>query len=149
MKNIVVCSTIFDTSLVGGYHFPRQILELNNQSDKYRIWLLTEDLNENKGQRNENLETYIRKVHYKYPSFLFPFTHFIHNWAYYRAIRRFQKEKNIDAIIFSQACYGVLSRILLPKSIKMTGIIHDTDSLIRDIIICWIFQSPIQSIFKG
>lgn len=129
MKNIVVCSTIYDTRVVGGYHFPHQILELNNQSDTYKIWILTEDLVEKGGQRNEILETYIRKVNYKYPSLLFPLTHFLHNWVYYRAICRFQKEQKIDAIIFNQACYSVLSRILLPKNIAMAGIVHDTDSL--------------------
>lgn len=129
MKNIVVCSSIFETNLVGGYHFPHQILEINNQSDKYRIWLLTEDFTGKGGQRNEKLNTFIRKVNYKYPSSLFPLTHFLHNWVYYRAVLRFQKEKKIEAIIFNQAAYGVFSRLLVPRKIKIIGIVHDTNSL--------------------
>ena len=129
MKNILVCACDYDTGTSGAYHFSHYILELNKLTDDYRIWLLTDDFDINAAQRKENSTMYIRKVPFDYSPYLFPFYHFLRNWAYYKAIRRFRKNNNVDAVLFSQAFYGVLSRLLLSRSIKMAGIIHDAYSL--------------------
>ncbi|MBL7813565.1 MAG: glycosyltransferase family 4 protein [Saprospiraceae bacterium] len=130
MKNILVCAVDYDIGSSGAYHFSHYILEINDiLNAPYRIWLLTDDLDENVGQRNKKTMAYIQKVPFDYPSWLFPFYHFLRNWAYYKAIRRFQKENTVDAVVFSQAFYGVLSRLLLPKGIKTAGIVHDAMSL--------------------
>ena len=130
MKNILVCAVDYDLGTSGAYHFSHYILELNDlPNSAFRVWLLTEDIDENKGQRNEKTMEYIQKVTFDYPRFLFPFFYFLRNWAYYRAIRRFQKEKKVDCVIFSQAFFGVLAKISLPKRIKVVGIIHDAISL--------------------
>ena len=130
MKNILVCAVDYDIGSSGAYHFSHYILELNNLSDTpYQVWLLTEDIDKNVGQRNEKTMAYIQKVPFEYSRFLFPFFHFLRNWTYYKAVKRFQKERKIDGIIFSQAFFGVLTRLLLPKSIKIVGIIHDAISL--------------------
>lgn len=133
MKNILVCAVDYDIGSSGAYHFSHYILELNNLPDTpYQVWLLTEDIDKNVGQRNEKTMAYIQKVPFEYSRFLFPFFHFLRNWGYYKAIRQFQKEQKIDAVLFSQAFFGVLSRILLPRSIKIAGIIHDAYALERN-----------------
>ncbi len=130
MKNIIVCAVDYDLGTSGAYHFSHYILELNNLPNSgYKIWLLTEDIDKTKGQRNEKTMAFIQKVSFDYPRFLFPFFHFLRNWTYYRAIRRFQKVRNVDGVIFSQAFFGVITRLLLPENIQVAGIIHDTNSL--------------------
>jgi glycosyltransferase involved in cell wall biosynthesis len=129
MKNILICSANFDSSATGAYHFPHHLLALNTQQETYRFWVLSEDVAENRAQRNENSENYIRKVFFKHRSWLFPFLHFRRNWAYYRAIRRFQSGQAVDFVLFNQAFYGVLARLLLPRCLKMVGIVHDSFSL--------------------
>ncbi len=130
MKKILVCSADFDYGVTGAFHFARFILDINDISDRYCVWLLTEDIVENSPQRKENSLKMVRKVDIKYPSFLRPFIHYFRNWAYYRAIRRFQKEQRVDAIIFNQAMFGVAARLFLSKNIKIMGIIHDDHSLL-------------------
>ena len=129
MKNILVCACDYDVGSSGAFHFSHFILELNNESTDYRVWLLTDDFVENAKPRNEKTVLYIRKVPFNYSPKLFPVFHFLRNWAYYKAIRRFQKENNVDAVLFSQAFFGVLSRLLLPRRIKIAGIIHDAHAL--------------------
>lgn len=130
MKNILICAADYDIGTSGAYHFSHFIIELNNvPNSPYQIWLLTEDLNKKRGQRNEKTMKYIQKIPFDYSRFLFPFFIYLRNWAYYRAIRIFQKENKIDTVIFSQAFYGVLARLLLPRNIKIAGIIHDAISL--------------------
>lgn len=130
MKNILVCSADFDYGVTGAFHFARFVLDINDMSAPYRIWLLTEDIVENSPQRKEILSGMLRKVEIKYPSFLYPFVHYFRNWAYYSAIRRFQKEQKVDAVIFNQAMFGVATRWFLSKKIKIMGIIHDDHSLL-------------------
>ena len=129
MKNIVVCACDYDVGSSGAFHFSHFILELNASSTDYRVWLLTDDFVENAQPRNEKTVFYIRKVPFNYAPKLFPLFHFLRNWAYYKAIRRFQKENKVDAVLFSQAFFGVLSRLLLPRRIKIAGIIHDAYAL--------------------
>jgi colanic acid/amylovoran biosynthesis glycosyltransferase len=132
MKNILVCSADFDYGVTGAFHFARFVLDINEMSDNYRIWLLTEDIVENAPQRKEILSGMMRKVDVKYPRFLYPFAHYFRNWAYYRAIRRFQKEQQVDAVFFNQALFSVAARWFLPKKIKIMGTIHDDHSLLPD-----------------
>ena len=110
MKNILVCAVSYDSSSNGAYHFSRYILELNNLSDAYCIWILTEDIAENNAQRNEKSPFNIIKVPFNSSSFLFPFFHFLRNWAYYRAIRRFQKEKKTCLTLMCMLMHNAAAR---------------------------------------
>jgi colanic acid/amylovoran biosynthesis glycosyltransferase len=130
MKNILVCSADYAIGATGAFHFARFIRDLNGQTDRYRVYLVTEDTAD--GTPHELPETdpsTLLKVKISYPPRLFFLGLFIRNWAYFRAIQRFRKENEVAAIVFNQAMMGVLSRWLLPRRIP---IIHDDSSLLPD-----------------
>lgn len=132
MKNIIICATEYQTGTSGAFHFAQHILSINDLSSKYRISLLTEDFIEKSEQRNKKIDSFVCKVPFKCSPLLFPFFLFLRNWAYYKAIIHFQKKNKVEGVLFNQAFLGVLSKLLLPKSIKVAGIIHDSYSLERN-----------------
>jgi colanic acid/amylovoran biosynthesis glycosyltransferase len=131
MKNIIVCSVHYATGLSGSFHFARIVRDLNILTNEYKIFLLTDDFSKNKPDENSDSDTStLLTFSYKYPPQLFFVAHFIYNWLFYRAIQSFRRTHSLDAVVFNQTCFGVLTRLLLPKSIKIMGIIHDNQSII-------------------
>lgn len=120
-QKILVCTNFLDSTINGICHFPRFLLRYAAENEGHNVHIVTYDVPESR----EN----VTKIVFDYPRFLHPFTDFLVNIDYLKAVRQHLKTHEVDVVIFNTGVTGILTRLILPKKIKVLGLIHDDDSL--------------------
>jgi colanic acid/amylovoran biosynthesis glycosyltransferase len=118
---ILICTSFFEKRTNGTALFPNFALKINDLYPKHEVRIVTPDVSQSYDK--------VFKVEFKYPRPFHAFYTFLCNFSFYKAIKKIQKEYDFDVVVFNHASNGVWSRWFLEKKIKVTGIIHDDDSI--------------------
>jgi colanic acid/amylovoran biosynthesis glycosyltransferase len=114
---ILVCANSFGTRVVGPSVFNQHLFKINADYKDHDVRFLTEDTNV------ETDKIYAFKA--RYPRRLVALDFIFRQVDFYRHAKRIHKEFPFDILVFSNLKYGLLSRLLLPKSVKMIGFITE------------------------
>jgi glycosyltransferase involved in cell wall biosynthesis len=114
---ILFCTGSFKTRVTGPAVVAEQFFSINTTHPQHECHILTNDTPINTDK--------IHKIKINYPKSLGAFDFLIRQFIYYKEIRLLQKTINFDLIVFCDIKNSLLSRLLLPKSIKIIGISHD------------------------
>ena len=128
---ILFVSASFETAANGAFHFAQAFWRLNAKpSADVQVTILTEDVATDWLQNNDNpMTSNVLKLTVHVPRGLARLGHLFRNVAYFKAVRRLQKQENFDLIVFNQIFYGLLSRLLLLQNGKIAGFVHDDHGL--------------------
>jgi colanic acid/amylovoran biosynthesis glycosyltransferase len=114
---ILVCANSYGTRVVGPSVFNQHLFKINEAYKEHDVRFLTEDT---------DIETdKIYRFKANYPHRLIALDFIFRQIDFYRHAKRIYKEFPFDILIFSNLKYGLLSRLLLPKNIKMMGFITE------------------------
>jgi colanic acid/amylovoran biosynthesis glycosyltransferase len=115
--NIILCTPAFEIRVVGPAVFSHLFMKTNAANPQLDCRILTSDTSTTSDK--------IYKIKDNYPPRLSAFNFLFRQVYYYRALKEIKKEFNYDLIIFIDARHAWLSRLLLPKSVKIVGFIND------------------------
>jgi glycosyltransferase involved in cell wall biosynthesis len=111
------CANIYETGIVGPARFAEMLLRINDlYKGQHEVRILTADVSE------EQFPVY--KMNLRYPKPLRFLDMFFRGWAFYRGIRRIQKEYDYDVLFFGHAIAGIVPKFLL-RNIRVGGMITD------------------------
>jgi colanic acid/amylovoran biosynthesis glycosyltransferase len=114
---ILLCIGSYKTRVSGPAVVAEQFFSINDTHPEHESHILTNDT---------DIETpLIHKLKMNYPKQLGAFDFLMRNYFYYKEIKVLQQKKAFDVIVFGDIRCSLLTRFLLPKSIKIMGIIHD------------------------
>jgi colanic acid/amylovoran biosynthesis glycosyltransferase len=114
---ILFCTGSYKTRVTGPAVVAEQFFSINTTHPAHECHIMTNDTPINTDK--------IHKIEINYPTKLGAFDFLIRQLIYYKEIRILQKTVNFDLIVFNDIKNSLLSRLLLPKSIKIIGISHD------------------------
>ena len=114
---ILLCSGSYKTRVSGPAVVAEQFFSINSTHPAHECHILTNDTDINADK--------VHKLKMSYPSKLGAFDFLIRQWFYYKEIKVLQKQFHFDVIVFGDVRSSLLSRLLLPKSIKIIGVIND------------------------
>lgn len=121
---ILVCTNIFETTVNGPFYLPHWLLKINVLYPQHEVRIVTDDVKLGSEK--------IYKININYPKLLKNYASILDNLPFYRACRHIKKEYDFDMVFFNVATLGVLSRLLLPKNIKVWGVIHTDHYILPD-----------------
>jgi colanic acid/amylovoran biosynthesis glycosyltransferase len=114
---ILLCIGSYKTRISGPAVVAEQFFSINSSHPAHECHILTNDTDVSTDK--------VHKIKINYPSKLGAFDFLIRQYFYYKEIRVLQKQFNFDIIVFGNVLNSLLSRLLLPKSIKIIGAIND------------------------
>jgi colanic acid/amylovoran biosynthesis glycosyltransferase len=114
---ILFCTGSYKTRVTGPAVVAEQFFSINTTHPQHECHILTNDTPINTDK--------IHKIKINYPTRLGAFDFLIRQLFYYKEIRILQKTIQFDLIVFCDIRNSLLSRLLLPKSIKIMGIFND------------------------
>jgi colanic acid/amylovoran biosynthesis glycosyltransferase len=114
---ILVCANSFGTRVVGPSVFNQHLFKINEEYKEHDVRFLTEDTDVSTDK--------IYAFKSVYPRRLIALDFVFRQWDFYRHAKRIHQEFPFDALVFSNLKYGLLSSLLLPKTIKTIGFITE------------------------
>jgi colanic acid/amylovoran biosynthesis glycosyltransferase len=114
---ILICANSFGTRVVGPSVFNQHLFKINADYKEHEVRFLTEDTD------IETDKIYPFKANY--PRRLIALDFIFRQLDFYRHAKRIYKEFPFDILVFSNLKYSLLSRLLLPKNIKMMGFVTE------------------------
>ncbi len=121
---MLVVTNIFETTINGPFYLPHWLLKINALYPVHEVRIVTDDVAVPTDK--------IYKININHPHRLKNFASILDNAPFYRACRRIKKEYDYDIIFFNVATLGVLASRLLPKNIKIWGVIHTDHYILPD-----------------
>jgi colanic acid/amylovoran biosynthesis glycosyltransferase len=121
---ILVVTNIFETTVNGPFYLPHWLLKINALYPIHEVRVVTDDVAVPTDK--------IYKININHPRRLKNFASVIDNLPFYRACRRIKKEYDYDIIFFNVATLGALTSRLLPKNIKIWGVVHTDHYILPD-----------------
>ena len=121
---ILVVTNIFETTVNGPFYLPHWLLKINDLYPQHEVRIVTDDVSEPSDK--------IYKIQIKYARHLKKFASVLDNIPFYRACLKIKKEYDYDIVFFNVATLGALASRLLPKNIKIWGVVHTDHYILPD-----------------
>jgi colanic acid/amylovoran biosynthesis glycosyltransferase len=114
---ILLCIGSYKTRVTGPAVVAEQFFSINESHPVHECHILTNDTDISTDK--------VHKIKINYPSKLGAFDFLIRQLFYYKEIIVLQKQFNFDIIVFGNVQHSLLTRLLLPRSVKIIGAIND------------------------
>lgn len=116
---ILFCANIYEKAVVGPVRFAEMLLKINDwYKGVHEVKILTADTTMS--------SRFIYKMNYEPPKFFQAADTFTRGYAFYKNLKRVQKEFDFEVVIFGGAMYGLVPKLLWnDPQVKMVGLIND------------------------
>ncbi|MCB0595911.1 MAG: glycosyltransferase family 4 protein [Lewinellaceae bacterium] len=119
---ILLCSPTFQQITHGPAKFAQLLLRLEDLFPGNEVRILTEGI-------EEAIEGKVHKITLDYPRPVHALGKFLRMWPYYRAALKLRKAYPYDVLVFNDAILGMLSGWLMPKEVKVVGMLNSDEYL--------------------
>lgn len=121
---ILFCTNAFENITNGPVRFANIILEINTLLPKHEIRILTEDVSEQRLQRQKN----VYKVELDIPRFLKPLGQILRWFIYYRYVKAIKKDYHFDVLVFINSFNGTWASLV--SKTPTAGMINDEKNML-------------------
>lgn len=119
---ILLCSPTFQRITHGPAKFAQLLLRLEAHFPGNEVRILTEGV-------AEAIEGKVYKITLNYPRPVHALGKFLRMWSYYRAAQKLRKTYPYDVLVFNDAIIGMVSGWLMPKQVKVIGMLNSDEYL--------------------
>ncbi|MCB9294323.1 MAG: glycosyltransferase family 4 protein [Lewinellaceae bacterium] len=119
---ILLCTPTFQQVTHGPAKFAQFLLRTDHLFPGNEVRILTEGI-------EKPVEGKIYKITLDYPRPVHALGKFLRMWSYYRAALKIRNEYAYDVLVFNDAILGMLSGWLMPKEVKVVGMLNSDEYL--------------------
>jgi len=123
---ILLATKTFNPITHGPAKFAHFLLHINDLYPQHEVRILTEGI-------ESEVPDLIYKITTNYPSPFGAFWPIFDNFTYYKKIAQIRSVYDFDILLVNNAIQGTWSRIKLPTSVKVVGMLNDDDYLSENI----------------